>query len=465
MMPSMIAETIHVHAHAAELVRGVSLAASPGEALTIVGETGSGKSLLAEAIMGTLPPTLRTSGRVTILGRSSSADDVAARRSLWGRHLSLLPQEPWLSLDPTMRVARQVREVRALVHGDDHPTAAGRADTLLRRLGLDNAAARFPFAISGGMAQRVTFAATRVGDAPILIVDEPTKGLDIALRDRLVSMLQSALTEGCTILTITHDLAVARALGGRIAVMLDGVFVEEGRTHDVLTAPQHAYTRRLIDAEPAHWQAFGASVSGAPAITATGLSKSFGQNKLFSNLDLTLAVGERVAITGPSGSGKTTLGNVMLGLVRPDAGHVERMAGISPHRFQKLYQDPPAAFPPSATLRTVLGDVLRRHGLAWGDVTHLMPRLKLGSHLLDRRPDEVSGGELQRFALLRALLVKPVALLADEPTSRLDPITQQETMAVLIDTTIEQQIALILVTHDPDIATKSCSRVVKLTEP
>jgi peptide/nickel transport system ATP-binding protein len=462
MTPILIAEDIRVRAQQTDLVRGVSLSLRRGECLTIVGETGSGKSLLAEAIMGTLTHGLDASGSVVVEGVATPAADQTARRPLWGRTLSLLPQEPWLALDPTMRIGNQVREVLTLVRGQGAAAASRRTDELLKAVGLRGAKSKFPFAISGGMGQRVVFAATRAGEASILIVDEPTKGLDVQLRDGLVDMLKSAVAAGCALLTITHDLTVARALGGHLAVMLDGKVIEEGPATRVLSAPRHDYTRRLIAAEPSHWAAFPHPKIGNPVIVATGVSKSFDGQPVFSGLDVTLAAGERIAITGASGSGKTTLGNLLLGLVQPDTGRVARAAGRASHRFQKLYQDPPAAFPPHASMRAAIGDLIELHGLAWLDADRLMARLRLGQHLLDRRPDEISGGELQRFALLRVLMLKPIAIVADEPTSRLDPITQQDTIALLVEATMEDQIALMLVTHDPDIASKVCSRNVAI---
>lgn len=155
---------------------------------------------------------------------------------------------------------------------------------------------------------------------------------------------------------------------------------------------------------------------------------------------------------------------MLLGLIAPDQGTVARRASTSPWKFQKLYQDPVASFAPRATLRRLLQDLVRLHGRDWSAVERLQRRMRLGADLLDRRPDQVSGGELQRFALVRVLLLDPVLVFADEPTSRLDPITQQETLELLVESTAERGCALLLVTHDHVIAEKLCSRVVSLKE-
>ena len=172
--------------------------------------------------------------------------------------------------------------------------------------------------------------------------------------------------------------------------------------------------------------------------------------------------GEIVAVTGPSGCGKTTFGDVLLGLLRPDAGVVRRLPGVAPWRFGKLYQDPPSAFAPHQTMRQALGDMAHRHGLASGRIAAMLERLRLASALLDRRPEALSGGELQRFALARVLALDPVFLFADEPTSRLDPVSQREVSALLGELARERGLAVLLVTHDAALASKLGDRTVHL---
>jgi peptide/nickel transport system ATP-binding protein len=458
-------DELQVHGPVAgALVRPVSFAIAPGQALSLLGESGSGKSLIAHALMGTLPGPLRATGRLRIDGEASDAADPAARRRLWGRRLALLPQEPWLALDPTMRVIDQIAESHALVGhpGEDLDASERRAQEDLDALGLRAAARQFPFAISGGMAQRVAFLATRAGGARVLIADEPTKGLDADLRDQVVRLMQAVLARGGAVLIITHDVQVARQLGGRAAVMLDGRMVEEGPAEAVLSAPRHAYTRRLLAAEPAAWAPLPAPAAGGLVLRGRGLSKRFGGRTLFAGVDLDIHAGERVAIAGASGSGKTTLGNLLLGLLRPDAGTVARGPGVGRLGLQKLYQDPAAAFAPRIALRASIEDLVRRHRIDPRAPARLMERLRLDAGLLDRLPGQVSGGELQRFALVRVLLLRPALLFADEPTSRLDPITQQETMALLAEAAAEHGCALLLVTHEQALADRMATRRIAL---
>lgn len=462
MTPSLTIEDLRVSAGGVALVRGVSIRVAPGVPLTIVGETGSGKTLVAEAAMGTLAPELVASGRVVLGDAASEAGDRAARRHLWGRGIAMLPQEPWLALDPTMRVLPQVAQGHRFVRGLSMAEATARAREDLAALGLSGAATRFPHQLSGGMAQRVAVAAARAGGAPLLLADEPTKGLDSDLRSAVVALLRGALLAGGSLLCITHDVAVARALGGEVMVMLDGEVVEHGPAETVLTAPSHAYTRRLLAAEPEAWADDAIPGAGEELLSATSLAAERGGRRLFEALDLAVGAGEWVAVTGPSGCGKTTLGNVLLGLLRPAAGQVRRRAGLARTRYQKLYQDPVATFAPRLDLRTALAEAAALHGVPWSQLAAMLARLRVPDALLDRRPDQVSGGELQRIAIARALLADPVFLFADEPTSRLDPITQQETMAALREVSRERGLAVLLVTHDQAMARKVAGRQIAL---
>ena len=465
MTPSLTIDDLRVSAGATALLRGVSLRVVPGVPLTILGETGSGKTLVAEAAMGTLAPELVATGRVVLGGAASEANDRAARRHLWGRGLALLPQEPWLALDPTMRVLPQVAEGHRFVRGLGASQATARAREDLAALGLADAAARFPHQLSGGMAQRAAVAAARAGGAPLLLADEPTKGLDADMRAAVVALLRGALQSGGSLLCITHDVAVARALGGEVMVMLEGEVVERGAAEQVLNAPSHAYTQRLLAAEPEAWADGEAPSPGAEVLSASNLAAERGGRRLFEGLDMTVGAGEWVAVTGPSGCGKTTLGNVLLGLLPPAAGAVRRCGGMARTRYQKLYQDPVATFASRLDIRTALAEAATLHGVPWPQVAAMLDRLRVPDALLDRRPDQVSGGELQRIAIARVLLPDPVFLFADEPTSRLDPITQQETMAALRDVSRERGLAVLLVTHDHAMARKVAARQIALHAP
>lgn len=444
--------------HGAHVLADVpELRIEPGLPLTVVGESGSGKSVLAHAIMGTLPHELTSEGTLRLGSEVFDLADSVGRRHLWGHELALLPQEPALALDPTMRVRAQVAEG---VRGwrPRHPDALHRADEALAGVGLETAGAAYPHTLSGGMAQRVSYVATTIGGARVLIVDEPSKGLDADSVERLADLLGAHVADGGILLTITHDLRLARRLGGNVLVMREASVVESGPVDQVLDAPSHAFTQRLVAAEPARWRYpwMGARTaydpSAAPLVTADGIGKSYGARRLFEDLSLSIRPGERWSLTGPSGVGKTTLGNALAGLTAPDTGSVAHGDAARGGRIQKLYQDPVLSFPQLVPLKVAVGDVRRRHAVEDARLAELMEAVGLPLDLLRRRPGQVSGGELQRVAIVRAMLTRPALVFADEATSRLDLATQASTMDILMSEVVESDCALLLVTHDRDLA-------------
>ncbi len=432
------------------------------EPFTLLGETGCGKSLLMHAIMGVLPPALQVSGTVLLEGADLLSLPPDRRRMTWGRQLALLPQEPWLSLDPTMRVEKQVQEgLDVGVPGNME--GSGSARRLLTDLGLAGAERKFPFQLSGGMAQRVAFAAACAGGAEMVLADEPTKGLDTERLRDVVALLLHRVAEGAGLLTITHDVEVARQLGGRIAIMCDGIIVEQGVAEEVLQAPGHPYSQKLLAAEPSRWirhtLATPAEENVDTVLRSENLGIARGGKRVLRNQNFVISRGEIVGVTGPSGCGKSTFGDALLGLIQPDEGWVEKNKAYTPLRFQKLYQDPPAAFPRQLTLGKAMEDLVRLHAFSWHEVRKWMERLHLGDALLARLPSQISGGELQRFALLRILLLDPVFLFADEPTSRLDLITQQEVMELLAELARKRDCALLLVSHHQEMVERVADRI------
>lgn len=447
------------------IVAPVSFDVRAGVPFTILGSSGSGKSLLSQAIMGNLPEGLVATGSVEIDGVDVLALPAQEREALWGRTISLLPQEPWHALDPTMVALPQVAETYRYIRGLPPNQSDVQAAADLRALGLPaEAAGKLPMQLSGGMAQRVVFAAAHAGGAPIVIVDEPTKGLDASRRDDVVALLKSTVEAGGVLLTITHDIAVARQLGGYVMVMRAGELQEEGAADALLANPQSAYARQLIAADPENWPTAQRPDAGtAPEILrAEGIAVARGGKRLVSGFDLSVRAGQIVGITGDSGCGKSSLGDTLLGLLKPDEGLVTRSPGIAPHRFLKLYQDPPTAFSRHWPMRVLLEDVVALHRLDAARIPPLMERLRLSPDLLERDSRSISGGELQRFSILRALLLDPVFIFADEPTSRLDPITQQDIIDLLVGVARERQCALLLVSHDMALIDRVCDRRIAL---
>jgi ABC-type glutathione transport system ATPase component len=442
------------------LLQGCSFALRAGERMTLVGESGAGKSLLAQAIMGTLPSVMRASGSVELLGRNTNGQR-RLTQPLWGRQVVMLPQEPWTALNPVMRLRTQVAEAGRFAAGHTWHAAFQRADAHLSALGLAHAGRQWLHQVSGGMAQRVGIACASQSDARLLIADEPTKGLDADACEQVAQLLAGAQQQGQALLTITHDLDLARRLGGRVAVMRGGTIVETGEVTTVLNTPQHAYTRELLAAQPQHWPHLAPTrpqVDKGAVVTADRVALRFGDRAVLQGASLAINAGESVAVVGPSGCGKTTLGNVLVGALQPGQGTVQRRCGVPAWRFQKLYQDPVASFAPGQTIRRGIQDLARLHKLDTSPIPVWLQRLRLSQELLDRLPSEVSGGELQRLAMLRVMTLQPVFVFADEPTSRLDALTQRDTMAALCEAMAAAGCSMLLVSHDSALARQTTHR-------
>jgi len=466
MIPLLEVADLTVHAGEQTLVNAVSFQLKYGQCLTILGQTGAGKSLLAQAIMGLLPSGLTCTGSVRFNGIDVMQLEASEREALWGRQICMLPQEPWHALDPLMRACRQVGEVFELVHEQRVLEAQRNAAKALTEVDLRTAMHKYPWQLSGGMAQRVAWCAATAAGGELVLADEPTKGLDAGNRDGITRLLRGKADRGA-VLTITHDVEVARQMGGHIMVMRNGNLLEQGDAATILGNATAAYTRALIAAAPCNWprDALKPELHGDASesvLSARDLAKSRDGCKVINGFSVDIYPGEVIGVTGASGSGKSTLGDMLLGVLRPDSGVVKRAAGVASHRYLKLYQDPPAAFAPSVPLGVLFDEVMRLHTIPADQLLQLLDQLELSPALLTRSAAEVSGGELQRLALARALLLKPVFLFADEPVSRLDPITAKSVVQMLVRIASERGCAVMLVSHDPELVERTCHRTLHI---
>jgi peptide/nickel transport system ATP-binding protein len=448
------------------IVRDVSLRVDEGDSLCLIGASGGGKSLVAAAVAGLLPDCMTATGRIRLHDRDMAAADQAGLRGLWHSHTCLLPQEPTSALAPLLRAADQVRLAPPQISWAE-------AVAWLARFGLDrHAARRMPFALSGGMAQRLLASLAMRTGSRVLIADEPTKGLDKGRRAELTNLLAQLRDAGRALLVITHDLAVARVLGGQVAVLEDGTIGEQGSVAQVLGAPRSAFARACLAADPARWTPPPHRPRGDVVADAEALVVGRDGNRLAGPLGFQAAAGTVTALLGPSGAGKTTFGDTLLGLLPPLAGRVnwlglrlDRKTGrdLRP-RFQKLHQDPASVFAPERSFGDSLNDLRR---LANGadmmrDVPGLLDRLGVPARLLDRLPGAVSGGEAQRLALARVLATRPAFLVADEPASRLDPPVQATALRLMRSLADQDGLAVLLITHDQAASDALADDVVTL---
>ncbi|UXS66692.1 ATP-binding cassette domain-containing protein [Agrobacterium tumefaciens] len=313
---------------------------------------------------------------------------------------------------------------------------------------------------SGGMAQRgaATFPVTSAG---IVLVDEPTKGLDADRRDVVAQVFSALRKSGRAILLITHDIALVRSLADQIAFLDERSIIESGLAKEILRDPRTDYARRYIASDPATWEPRPyARSTTAKVIEADHLRIGIGSRILADDLNFHCHAGHISALLGKSGIGKTTLGRTLLGQASPLGGIIRRPTAARGGSLQKLHQDPTRVFSPWQSLGRSLEDLRRLPDgdRGFGEVPGLMQRFGLRHDLLHRRPHQISGGEAQRLALVRILAMRPTMLIADEPTSRLDPPVQEQVIRHLRKVADEDELAILLITHDRDLSTAIADR-------
>ncbi|BAD56591.1 putative ABC transporter ATP-binding protein [Nocardia farcinica IFM 10152] len=455
---------------------GASLTVAPGEVVALVGESGSGKSTLAHAVIGLLPRAARIGGgHIEFAGlRVDTADERTLRR-LRGARIGFVPQDPGLSLNPVRRVGDQIAEALR-VHGLADPrTARARVLDLLDEVGLERSQRwerRYPHELSGGQRQRVLIAIALACGPELIIADEPTSALDATVARRVLDRLAERIgARGTAVLLITHDLAMAAERADRLVVLVDGEIVESGRPADLLTAPRHPYTARLLAASPSLRSAPprpARPATGAPLLVLREVHKRYrtpaGTVTAVDGVGFELRRGETLALVGESGSGKSTTARIALRLTGADRGSVTfdghditavrgaRLRALR-RRFQVVYQNPYGSLDPRQSLATIIAEPLRAFGI--GDraarrarVRELLGQVALPEHYAVRRPAELSGGQRQRVAIARALALHPDLLVLDEPVSALDASVQAQILDLLERLQSELDVSYLFISHD-----------------
>ncbi len=464
-------------------VRNFNLVIEEGRKVAIVGESGSGKSTVAASINGLLAGNGRvSSGQILFQGEDIAQFNSRRLRALRGAQVGLVPQDPMSNLNPLQRVGTQIAEALE-VHGRlDRQEIRARVVELLAMVGIpepERRARQYPHELSGGMRQRVLIAIGLACRPKLLIADEPTSALDVTVQRIILDELQG-LTDrlGTALLFITHDLALAAERADEVVVMYRGELVEQGTAADVLAAPKHDYTRRLIaavptlDSEPL--VAAPLDTGARPLVELVALRKTYPIARgLFRKPGAFVAVegssfaiprGETVAIVGESGSGKSTTARMLLKIEEPSSGdiifdgtNVGRLSGnrllAFRRRVQPVFQNPFGSLDARFTIRQSIEEPLVLHGIGTmaerqARVDELLDQVSLPRDLAGRRPAEISGGQSQRVAIARALALKPDLVVLDEAVSALDVIVQAQILELLARLQRELGLTYLFITHD-----------------
>ncbi|NIA70951.1 ABC transporter ATP-binding protein [Pelagibius litoralis] len=469
-------------------VKDMSFSLKRGETLGIVGESGSGKSMTAHALMGLLPSAAQwTAERVELGGHNLlTMSQKALATEVRGREVGMIFQEPMTALNPVYSIGRQLAEGMTL-HGGTARAAKARAIELLNAVGLPNPEERFnqyPHQFSGGQRQRIVIAMALMNEPDVLIADEPTTALDVTIQKQILDLLKDLQDRlGIAIILISHDFGVVANFTDRVMVMLKGEVVEQGATRQVVSDPQHDYTRRLIDSIPRPSGRIAQSKLRQPMITVEGVSRSYYVKRgLFgpvreiaavNALSLTVGKGETLAVVGESGSGKSTLSRLILGLEAPDKGRIT-LDGVDVGQVpqlkrarvvQPIFQDPYGSLNPRMSVSEIIRRPLDIHGIGSKEerrqsVQAVMEQTGLTARFTHAYPNQMSGGQRQRVAIARALILRPEVVICDEPTSALDVSIQAQILSLLTELREELGLTLVLITHDLAIVEQMADRVV-----
>ncbi|WP_420110998.1 dipeptide ABC transporter ATP-binding protein [Pseudactinotalea sp.] len=471
--------------HRVDAVQGVSLSIESGQTVAVVGESGSGKSTTAHAVLRLLAPNASiTAGSIALEGTELTTLSQRRLREYRGRRIGLIPQDPTVSLNPVVRIGTQVAEVLR-VHGlADRREAEGLAIEALAAAGLDDPelrALQYPHELSGGLRQRVLIAIATVARPSLIIADEPTSALDVTVQRQILDHISTLTRDsGSAVLLVTHDLGVAADRADLIAVMSQGRIVETGTPVEVLTDPQHPYTRTLIAAAPSLRTTASPAVvdapaeqSAAPLVVAEHLVKDFhvprsvqssGTFRAVDDVSFAIARGRTLALVGESGSGKSTTARLVLGLLPPTSGSIDvdgtdltqltrgQLRALR-RRIQVVQQNPYASLDPKLTVGQAIAEPL--HALRVGNrasrrqrTTELLDAVGLPTGYAERRPSELSGGQRQRVAIARALTVRPELVVLDEPVSALDVRVQSQILDLLTGLQTDLGVSYLFISHD-----------------
>jgi microcin C transport system ATP-binding protein len=474
----------------------ISFAIRPGETVALVGESGSGKSVTALSILRLLnyPAASHPSGRILYNGRDLLVASQDELRRVRGNDITMVFQEPMTSLNPLHPIERQVGEILKLHKGLTGERARSRTLELLDVVGIRDAKSRlgaYPHQLSGGQRQRVMIAMALANEPDLFIADEPTTALDVTVQAQILKLLADLKRRlGMAMLFITHDLGIVRKIADRVCVMTEGQIVEAGSVAEVFGAPRHAYTRKLLAAEP---KGRARPVpANAPVVVEAGPIKVWfpikqgffrsvvGHVKAVDGVSIRLREGETIGIVGESGSGKTTLGLAILRLIRSEGPIVvlgRRIDGLGsratrPLRkaMQIVFQDPYGSLSPRMSVADIVAEGLgvQNQGLTYAARREIVARALIDVGLdpaaMDRYPHEFSGGQRQRIAIARAMALEPKLVVLDEPTSALDMSVQAQIVDLLRSLQVAKKLAYLFISHDLKVVRALANTIVVMQD-
>ncbi len=474
-------------------VSRVSFTVNSGEIVCLVGESGSGKSVIAQGIMGLLAKGLAvTAGSILLEGEDITHALPERLRALRAARMSMVFQEPMTALNPVMTCGEQIEEVLREHAALGLPERRAKILAILREVSLpdpERIVAAYPHQLSGGQRQRIMIAMALVLEPALLIADEPTTALDVTTQAqilRLIADLQSR--HGTGVLFITHDFGVVAEIAHRVAVLRLGELVELGTKQDVLTRPQHAYTRMLIGSVPSLRPRTRQAYANAPVVLSThGLGKTYRDRRWFGkrrdvraadNVTLEIRRGQTLGIVGESGSGKSTVARCVVRLIDPTEGDI-RLSGqdiatlgaaaLRPLRrkVQIVFQDPYRSLNPRRTVEEAVIEGPLNYGVprreALERARRLMELVRMDPAVLARYPHQFSGGQRQRICIARALAMEPELLIADEAVSALDVSVQAQVLELLEEIRERLSLAMLFITHDLRVAAQICDQIAVMS--
>lgn len=482
-------------ANGTELLHGIDFKLFPRESLGIVGESGSGKTMTAMAVVGLLPGGVTaTAGSIRVAGREVFNRDAATRRALLRDNFGVVFQNPAVSLNPRLTIFQQLREALPAQIRRSRTRSYARSLELLEHVGISRAADRlraFPHELSGGLNQRVVIAMAIARSPQALIADEATTALDVSMQKQVLDLIDRLRQElNLGLIVVSHDIGVIADRTDDVLVLKDGNVVEHGPVAQVLGAPQHEYTRALLDAIPRLDGEVPDDAGDRPKIVleGRGLTREFpvaGNHRrkvrALDSVDVSLHEGQALAVVGESGSGKTTLARILVGLDRPDAGDLTAFGkpvtsrSVARRRqelldVQYIFQDPYAALDPRQTVSQIIAEPIELSGSPEQRsrkremVLDLLDDVRLPRSFADRKPRQLSGGQRQRVVIARALALRPKVLVADEPVSSLDLSVQTRILDLLATLRAERDLSYLVISHDLAVIRQLCTDVVVMRD-